>query len=235
MCILVQQDLLRQWSYPALIIATRFSQVYQQTRSLGYSRCRITRHGSWLKKKKEEKKKTRSRNTASQGTSLGTSKIPLSVQDCNSCLPPFWRVFTSYLSSSLCTYEPSRSIPSSNEKLLKIPKRNLKSFGQRSFSFMAPSLWNCLPDTLRNVPTLSQFKSHLKKLLVCPGLPVESEERCVCVWQLDVDGYIWIGRGGREWGRERTWEIEAREGGTGWVGEKRDSNWYRCLRSLIFC
>ena len=36
-----------------------------------------------------KKKKTRSRNTASQGTSLVTSKIPLSVQDCNSRLPPF--------------------------------------------------------------------------------------------------------------------------------------------------
>ena len=70
-----------------------------------------------------------------------------------------------YLSSSLCTYEPSRSLRSSNEKLLKIPKRNLRSFGQRSFSFMAPSLWNSLPATLRNVPTLSQFKSQLKTFL----------------------------------------------------------------------
>ena len=41
------------------------------------------------------KKNTRSCNTACQGTSLVTSNIPLSVQDCNSCLPPFWRVFTS--------------------------------------------------------------------------------------------------------------------------------------------
>ena len=30
------------------------------------------------------------------------------------------------------------------QKLLKIPKRNLKSFGERSFSFMAPSVWNSL-------------------------------------------------------------------------------------------
>ena len=70
-----------------------------------------------------------------------------------------------YLFTSLCTYEPSRSLRSSNEKLIKIPKRNLNSFGQRSFSFMVPSLWNSLPATLRNVPTLSQFKSHLKTFL----------------------------------------------------------------------
>ena len=69
-----------------------------------------------------------------------------------------------YLSSSLCTYKPSCSLQSSNEKLLKIPKQNLKSFGQHSFSFMAPSLWNSLPTTLRNVPTLSQFKLQLKTL-----------------------------------------------------------------------
>ena len=70
-----------------------------------------------------------------------------------------------YLSSSLCTYEPSRSLRSSNQKLFQIPKRKLKSFGQRSFSFMVPSIWNSLPATLRNVPTSSQFKFHLKTFL----------------------------------------------------------------------
>ena len=70
-----------------------------------------------------------------------------------------------YLSSYLCTYKPSRCLQSSNEKLLKIPKRNLRSSVQRSFSFMAPSLWNSQPATLRNVPTLSQFKSQLKTFL----------------------------------------------------------------------
>ena len=73
-------------------------------------------------------------------------------------LPPYF-----YL--SLCIYEPSRSLRSSNESLLKIPKRKLKSFGQCSFSFMAPSLWNSLPATLKNVPILSLFKSHLKTFL----------------------------------------------------------------------
>ena len=38
-----------------------------------------------------------------------------------------------YLSSSLCTYQPSRSLRSSTERLLKIPQTNLKTFGERSF------------------------------------------------------------------------------------------------------
>ena len=68
-----------------------------------------------------------------------------------------------------CTQNSSvtntRYVRQGYEKLLKIPKRNLKTFRQRSFSFMAPSLWNSLPAILRNVPTLSQFKSQLKTFL----------------------------------------------------------------------
>ena len=76
-----------------------------------------------------------------------------------------------YLSASLCTYEPSRSLRSCKEKSLKIPERNLKSFGERSFSFMAPSIWNSLPSDLRNLPTLSQFKSNLKTFLITKAFP----------------------------------------------------------------
>ena len=39
-----------------------------------------------------------------------------------------------------------------------------------------------------------------KNLLVCTGLPVESEEISVCVWQLNVDGCIWIGKVERDGG-----------------------------------
>jgi hypothetical protein len=67
-----------------------------------------------------------------------------------------------YLSASLCIYQPSRSLRSSNEKLLKVPKCNTKSFGERSFSFVAPTVWNALPAGLRNAPTLTSFKSLLK-------------------------------------------------------------------------
>ena len=67
-----------------------------------------------------------------------------------------------YLSDVLCIYQPSRSLRSSNEKLLKVPRRSLKSAGERSFSFMAPSVWNSLPVSVRNKSNLTQFKSALK-------------------------------------------------------------------------
>ena len=38
----------------------------------------------------------------------------------------------------------------------------LKSFGDRSFSVAAPTLWNKLPANLRNISSLSTFKSCLK-------------------------------------------------------------------------
>ena len=84
---------------------------------------------------------------------------------------PFEVSLPLYLSSSLCTYEPSRCLRSSKEKLLKIPKGNLKSFGECSFSFMAPSVWNSLPADLRNLPTLCQFKSNLKTFLFTQAFP----------------------------------------------------------------
>ena len=67
-----------------------------------------------------------------------------------------------YLSGVLYTYHPSRSLRSSNERLLKVPKRALKTVGERSFSFLAPSIWNSLPASVRSQSSLAQFKSVLK-------------------------------------------------------------------------
>ena len=67
-----------------------------------------------------------------------------------------------YFSQTPCAYQPTRNFRSSWEKLLKVPKRNTKTFGERSFSFHAPSVWNSLPYDLRNSSTLPLFKSSLK-------------------------------------------------------------------------
>ena len=82
----------------------------------------------------------------------------LSYRYFDGSLPP-------YLSNTLVTYQPSRSLRSSNEKLLKVPKLNLKKVGERSFSFLAPTVWNSLPCDLRDISTLSEFKSGLKTYL----------------------------------------------------------------------
>ena len=47
---------------------------------------------------------------------------------------------------------------------LAIPRR-LHSIGDRAFSSCGPALWNALPVDIRQIPTLSKFKSQLKHLL----------------------------------------------------------------------
>ena len=62
-------------------------------------------------------------------------------------------------------YQASRTLRSSCQKLLDVSKRNVKSFSESSFSFAAPSVWKSLPASLRNLPTLSEFKTQLKSIL----------------------------------------------------------------------
>ena len=79
----------------------------------------------------------------------------LAFRHFNGTLPP-------YLSVSLCTYQPSRFLCSSPERLLKIPKTNLKTFGGGSFGYIVPTVWNSLPAGLRDSPSLQTFKAKLR-------------------------------------------------------------------------
>ena len=129
---------------------------------------RVQNSAAWLVlKKKQKTKKTNKQNKRKRDhiTSLLNELHWLPVKfRCEHKIATlasrhFNGTLPSYLSASLCTYETSRTPRSSNEKLLKIPKRNLKSVGDRSFSFIAPTVWNSLPASLRNLPTLSDFKA----------------------------------------------------------------------------
>ena len=71
----------------------------------------------------------------------------------------------SYLSELLVPYLSSRSLRSSSQKLLVVPKTNCKSFGDRSFSYAAPLLWNSLPLTIRYIDDIGSFKTAIKTLL----------------------------------------------------------------------
>jgi len=66
-----------------------------------------------------------------------------------------------YLFSVLIPYQPQRSLRSVSQNLLSIPRCN-SSFGQRSFSYCAPKIWNELPLSVRQSPSLHTFKRNLK-------------------------------------------------------------------------
>ncbi len=63
-------------------------------------------------------------------------------------------------------YSPSRPLRSQNSDHLLIPRISKSTAGGRSFSYLAPKLWNNLHNTVWEADTLCQFKSRLKTHLL---------------------------------------------------------------------
>ena len=70
-----------------------------------------------------------------------------------------------YLSELVPLYTPTRSLRSATKLLLDVPgpkEAKLKRYGQRAFKYVAPTLWNNLPGSIREKDSLQAFKSALK-------------------------------------------------------------------------
>ena len=68
-----------------------------------------------------------------------------------------------YLSDIITLYAPSRGLRSSSDtRLLSIHRPITKSYGQRTFAYQVPHVWNKLPFELRHKSITSAFKSSLK-------------------------------------------------------------------------
>ena len=79
------------------------------------------------------------------------------------CFSSFCGTGPKYISDILQVYTPSRQLRSSTDtRLLRISSIRTKSFGQRSFCFQGPTVWNTLPTTVRHMSSTSSFKSALK-------------------------------------------------------------------------
>ena len=87
-----------------------------------------------------------------------------------------------YLSSRLDIYQPSRLLRSSNDRLLRVPRWKLKSFGYRSFSYQGPVVWNSLPTDLKLSSSLSSFKSRLKTHLFKKSYSLCWYKCHICYW-----------------------------------------------------
>ena len=71
----------------------------------------------------------------------------------------------SYISELINQYTPVRTLRSSSQNLLSVYSVNMHSYGDRSFIASAPTLWNSLPITIRNISSLDTFKKSLKTYL----------------------------------------------------------------------
>ena len=70
-----------------------------------------------------------------------------------------------YITELLNRYEPMRNLRSSNRNLLAIPKSQTVTYGDRAFSVAAAKLWNSLPENIRCIDSLKNFKSAVKTYL----------------------------------------------------------------------
>ena len=68
-----------------------------------------------------------------------------------------------YLSDHLQPYTPARQLRSAfDPRAFVTPRVNTKTFGERSFSYAGPSVWNSLTQRLRKSDFSSSFKAALK-------------------------------------------------------------------------
>ena len=67
-----------------------------------------------------------------------------------------------YLRDLLIVYEQKRTLRSNTNSLLKVPSSHLKSAGDRSFAVAAPKIWNSIPNSIKSVPRIDDFKRGLK-------------------------------------------------------------------------
>jgi len=67
-----------------------------------------------------------------------------------------------YLSDLTRLYIPSRSLRSSSHNKFQVPRCNLKTGGERTFSFQSAKIWNDLPYSITSVSSTNTFKSQLK-------------------------------------------------------------------------
>ncbi|KAF7654290.1 hypothetical protein LDENG_00071890, partial [Lucifuga dentata] len=70
-----------------------------------------------------------------------------------------------YISELLQPYVTSRSLRSSDQGLLFVPRSRLKTTGDCVFQVVAPKLWNSVPLEIRTVDTVDAFKKKLKTYL----------------------------------------------------------------------
>lgn len=67
-----------------------------------------------------------------------------------------------YIKELLEVYRPVRDLRSQNSRTLVVPKTRTNQYGNRSFKFAAPNLWNSLPSSIQNATNLDTFKKMLK-------------------------------------------------------------------------
>jgi len=92
------------------------------------------------------------------------------------------------LSELLQHHKPTRTLRPSSSSQLSVPRHNLE-FGSRAFQISAPKVWNLLPASIRNSPSLPTFCQHLKHIIfsqpiLTPNIhPLSSSQRALILYR----------------------------------------------------
>ena len=92
-----------------------------------------------------------------------------------------------YLKTLLIPYNPLASFRSASMDYLQ-EQRFTTNFGERSVSVSAPKLWNKWPQKIRDIDTVTQFKTALKEHY-CTKAYLKRNASCDDV--LDVWWFVW--------------------------------------------
>ena len=74
----------------------------------------------------------------------------------------FFKVYR-YLEELITIDQPTRALRSEKQSLLKSPSdAQTRTYSDRRFDTVAATLWNNLPNSLRNIQSVDSFKRDLK-------------------------------------------------------------------------
>jgi hypothetical protein len=71
----------------------------------------------------------------------------------------------SYIEDLINVYKPTRTLRSQNSTSLVIPRAKTVTYGEKSFTVLAPKLWNVLPSHMKDICNIDNFKAVLKTYL----------------------------------------------------------------------
>ena len=160
----LQAALLSVWFCQSLTTAIAFCRDCPKNRLNVYRQCKmLLQELSWNAKKKKKKK----------GHITPILKqlhwLPIQKQICHKILSATCRSVNDntplYLSDLLQKHNPSRLLRSASRSHLDVPgprDSKTKQYGQRSFRYVAPSLWNVLPESIKEKDSIQSFRPSLK-------------------------------------------------------------------------
>ena len=95
--------------------------------------------------------------------------LPIQKRICHKILSATYRSVHDntplYLSDLLQKHNPSRLLRSASRSLLDVPgprDSKTKRYGQRAFRYVAPFLWNVLPESIKEKDSIQSFRPSLK-------------------------------------------------------------------------